>query len=73
MNNFNPYDCGQLGMGANQPCPKCGKIIDKRVSNYEPSGFVKYCKCNKMLILGIKSRRGLIEKSNCFTFNELVK
>lgn len=46
MDDFNPYDCGQLGIGANQPCPKCGRPIDKTVG-YEPTGFIKYCNCNK--------------------------
>lgn len=46
-NNFNPYDCSQLGIGANQPCSNCGKQIDKRNSPYEPFGFIKYCKCKK--------------------------
>lgn len=41
----NPYDLGQLGMGFNQPCPKCGLEIDRRSSAYEPIGFVNYCRC----------------------------
>ena len=28
----NPYDCSQLGMGANQPCPRCGCAIDNDIS-----------------------------------------
>jgi hypothetical protein len=41
----NPYDLGQLGMGFNQPCPKCGLEIDRRASPYEPVGFKNYCRC----------------------------
>lgn len=40
-----PYDLNQLGMGYNQPCPRCGKAIDRKASSYEPVGFVDYCKC----------------------------
>lgn len=43
--DVNPYDLNRLGMGFNQPCPKCGLQIDRRSSSYEPIGFVKYCKC----------------------------
>ena len=43
----NAYDLSQLGMGYNQPCPKCGLEIDRRSSPYEAQGFKKYCKCNK--------------------------
>lgn len=43
--NVNPYDCSQLGMGANQPCPRCGRAIDRRSSPYEPVGFIQYCYC----------------------------
>ena len=43
----NPYDLNQLGMGYNQPCPKCGKEIDRRSSPYEPTGFIDYCNCKK--------------------------
>lgn len=43
----NPYDLSRLGMGFNQPCPKCGKEIDKRTSPYEPIGMIKYCKCRR--------------------------
>ena len=45
--NVNPYDLGQLGMGFNQPCPKCGLEIDRRASPYEPVGFKKYCRCKR--------------------------
>lgn len=45
--NSNPYDLGQLGMGFNQPCPKCGLEIDRRASSYEPVGFKNYCKCKR--------------------------
>jgi len=43
--NKSAYDLNQLGMGYNQPCPTCGKEIDKRSSPYEPTGFNDYCKC----------------------------
>jgi hypothetical protein len=42
----NPYDLSQLGMGLNQPCPRCGLEIDRRSSPYEPIGFKKFCSCN---------------------------
>lgn len=45
--NSNPYDLGQLGMGFNQPCRKCGLAIDRRSSSYEPVGAIKYCRCEK--------------------------
>lgn len=45
--NGNPYDLSQLGMGFNQPCPKCGLQIDRRASPYEPIGFIKFCKCKR--------------------------
>lgn len=48
-NNINPYDLNRLGVGFNQPCPKCGLPIDKRIIPYEPIGFVKYCKCKRKL------------------------
>ena len=45
MEKQSPYDLSQLGMGYNQPCPKCGKEIDRRASPYEPIGFKDYCNC----------------------------
>lgn len=39
------YDLSQLGMGFNQPCPRCGKAIDRRTSPYEPCGLKEYCRC----------------------------
>jgi hypothetical protein len=45
--NVNPYDLNRLGMGFNQPCPKCGLEIDRRASPYEPIGFKNYCKCKR--------------------------
>ena len=45
--NGNPYDLNRLGMGFNQPCPKCGLQVDRRASPYEPVGFIKYCMCKK--------------------------
>ena len=45
--NTNPYDLSQLGMGFNQPCPKCGLQIDRRASPYEPVGFINYCRCKR--------------------------
>jgi hypothetical protein len=44
--DVNPYDLGQLGMGYNQPCPRCGKGIDRRSSPYESIGFIDYCRCH---------------------------
>jgi len=46
-NTRNPYDLNELGIGYNQPCPKCGLPIDKRSSPYEPVGFIRYCNCNR--------------------------
>jgi hypothetical protein len=46
IKNNNPYDLNQLGMGYNQPCPRCGLEIDRRSSSYEPVGFKKFCCCN---------------------------
>jgi len=43
----NPYDLSRLGVGFNQPCPKCGLEIDRRASPYEPIGFTNYCKCKR--------------------------
>lgn len=43
----NPYNLNRLGVGFNQPCPKCGLEIDRRTSPYEPVGFVKYCSCRR--------------------------
>jgi hypothetical protein len=45
--NGNPYDLNRLGMGFNQPCPRCGLQIDRRASPYEPVGFIKYCMCKR--------------------------
>ena len=47
FSEINPYDLNQLGMGFNQPCPKCGLEIDRRASPYEPIGFKNYCKCKR--------------------------
>jgi len=44
---LNPYDLSRVGMGFNQPCPKCGLEIDRRASPYEPVGFKKYCRCKR--------------------------
>ncbi len=43
----NPYNLNRLGVGYNQPCPKCGLPIDRRTSPYEPVGFIKYCRCRR--------------------------
>lgn len=43
----NPYDLSRLGMGFNQPCPKCGLEVDRRASPYEPVGFIRYCRCKR--------------------------
>ena len=45
--DLNPYDLNEVG-GLNQICPKCGLKLDNRKSPYEPTGFRKYCKCNKL-------------------------
>lgn len=47
MKNNNPYDLSGIGKGFNQPCPRCGLEIDRRVSCYEPIGFKQYCNCNR--------------------------
>ena len=39
------YDLSRLGMGFNQPCPRCGLEVDRRSSPYEPIGAKRYCKC----------------------------
>jgi hypothetical protein len=44
---INPYDLSQVGMGFNQPCPRCGLQIDRRTSPYEPIGFINYCRCKR--------------------------
>ena len=49
MKDSNPYDLNNVGIGYNQPCKKCGKVIDK-TSGYEPIGYTKYCKCKKKKI-----------------------
>lgn len=41
-----PYDLSQLGMGFNQPCPRCGLEVDRRSSSYEPIGLKNFCSCN---------------------------
>jgi hypothetical protein len=40
-----PYDLSRVGMGFNQPCPRCGLPKNRKASSYEPIGFINYCNC----------------------------
>lgn len=46
MNKNSPYDLNQLGVGFNQPCPRCGFRVRGRITPYQTIGFNKFCKCN---------------------------
>ena len=57
--NINPYDCSRLGCGFNQPCPRCGKQIDRRTSAYEAIGAIDYCTCNRQKMKKYEIKPGL--------------